>query len=493
MARGVFWTFLEKFGQQFIFITIFAFLTHLIGPEEFGLYSLCYVVVSFSMMIIYGAVDSIIMNKNEDEENLSTLFWTIFGVGVVLSATTFACSGFFARVMKDDRLFDLLRWLSVLPMLTSVTAIPSGLVQIRMDFRVFTIRSLVSAFLSGIFGVILAWRGAGAYSMIGQQIAQQTIDNLIIWPSVNWTPRFIFRPDRVWSLLSPGFKMMGSTVLNFFEMNTARLLIGASLGPIEVGYFSFVNRLWIVLREVLALPITTVLLPALVHTENDATETKKLVKQITFFSGMIIFPAVAGIMATAPQFIPLFFGDKWIKAIPIMQVFLIASAMAPFMFILRDVLRARRRTEVYFFLQLALFAANFAIMLILVKSGVIPMCWGLVAVALVSFPISVFVVARKSGLALAQAFMPMGLSLVSSVLMYAAIYGVEYCEFYPANPWLHLFSSIMVGGVTYIGLSVLLQYRQILKGWEAFSAMLASTRRRKGDIPVDRGDETINI
>jgi O-antigen/teichoic acid export membrane protein len=482
MAHGVFWTFLEKGGQQIIFIIVFTVLTHLIGPEEFGLYSLCYVVVSFSMMVIYGTIDSIIVNKTEDDESLSTLFWTIFSLGVTLSIITFAISGPFAVLMKDHRLKGLLRMLCVLPTLMSITAIPSGLVQSRMDFKVFTIRSLVSSSLSGIFGIILALNGAGAASMIGQQIAQQTIDNCIIWPSVNWKPKLIFIPHRVPSLILPGLKMMGSTMLNFFEMNSARILIGIYLGPISVGYYSFVNRLWIVLREVLALPITTVLFPALVHTQKDEVETNKLVKQIAFISGLIVFPVVAGVMATAPHFIPLFFGDKWLPAIAIMQVFLAGAVMGPFMFILRDVLRARRETEIYFMLQLTLLAANVAIMLITAKSGLMNLCWGLLTVAYIGLPISIYIVSKKTKLALPQAFIPLGRSLLASIVMYGAVSGLEYAGLIPANEILHLLFLVIVGGVTYVVMSVLLQYNEIKNGIVGLKRLIAL--RKQDEVPV---------
>jgi PST family polysaccharide transporter len=471
MAHGVLWTFLEKFGQQFIFIGVFVVLTHLIGPEEFGLYSLCFVVVNFSMLIVYGVVDSVILHQAQDDESLSTLFWTIIGIGVTLSAVTFALSSPFAMFMNDDRLTDMLRWLCIQPALISIAAVPSGLVQARMDFRVFAIRSLISTFISGIVGITMAWKGAGAYSLIGQQIAQQLVDNLIIWPSVAWRPSLTFRGDRALNLIAPGFKMMGSSVLNFFEMNSSRLVVGFFLGPIAVGYISFVNRLWVVLREVLALPITTVLFPALAQTRDDKAETANLVDQVTFVSGLIVFPAVAGVIVTAPTFIPLFFGQQWLPTITIMQLFLAGAVIGPFMLILRDIMRAQRRTEVYFVLQLVVLVVNLAVMLALVKSGLNPLCWGLIAVAYVSFPISIVIVARLTSMPLGASFLSLWKSVLASLGMMATITGMQYLGIIPDQSGARFLWQVFIGAVVYGGLSFFLQRRHIQAGIEGLLKM----------------------
>lgn len=482
MAFGAAWTFLEKAGQQIMFLVVFAILAHLIGPEEFGLYSVCLAVVMFSTMVIYASVDSIIIHKIESDLELSTLFWATASIGALFSIITFALAGPFAGWMRDARLELILQSLSPLPFLTALAVVPTGLVSSRMDFKLFTIRSLISTFVGGVVGIACALKGGGAYSLVFQQIAGQIMVNIIIWPSIRWVPKFLFSMKALPHVLLPGMKMMGSSMLNYFELNIGRMVIGLYLGAVAVGYYSFVMRLWVVLREVLLQPITNVLFPALALVKEDKQESDKLIAQIIFFAGLFIFPAVSGVMAISPQFVPLFFGASWAPAIPIMQLLLISAVVGPFLLIMRDVMRVKNRIGIYFMLQGALLALTTLATFLLAPMGLATLCLGLIALLPIVIAAHIYVVEKHSGVKLTAKYARIWRSLFASAVMYGVIWLADHFSFHPANAYAHLAFSIAIGAVVYGALCWILEYKEIVALIEKLRGVM---RARKNTIQTE--------
>jgi teichuronic acid exporter len=475
MAHGMLWVLLEKGGQQGMLFITFAILARLIGPEEFGLYSLCYAVISLWILVISCLGDGVISKRTEEHKDLCTVFWTVLGIGLFLSVVTIASAYPFAVVMKDERLVRMMLLLSIIPFLSAVSVVPSALVQARMDFRIFTIRSLTATFISGAAGIYMAYHGAGAYSMIWQQILQQLIVNAIIWPSAGWRPGKSFHPDRVPEMMKPGFSIMWSQMINFLEVYGPRLIVGFSIGPVAVGIYSFALRLWQSLREVVLIPVSTAFFPALSTINHDNAEMRRLLKQMLFLVGFTLFPLMAGIIALAPQFVPLLFGPKWGDAVFILQLMFVRAIPMPFFTILRDYLRAINRTDQLLVFQITTLILTLGVVIWQAPAGLIPMSMGLIAVSFLSLPIMIWTVSRTAGTGLWEDLLQLFPSLFASALAAAAVMGLDHYSLHPADPWLHLLYSAVIGLVVYAVAGIGLQYRAI----KELAAKLPKLLRRK--------------
>ena len=177
--------------------------------------------------------------------------------------------------MKQPRLIPLLHLFSLMPILLSFSAVPSMLVSASMNFRIFTIRTLVASLIGGTTGIVMASKGFGAYALVAQQLVHYTVINIVIWPGSGWLPRFMFDASALRHILKPGLKMTGSSLVSFSEQQVPRILIGIFLGPAAVGYFAFVLRINQALQEVFVYPLSVVLYPALSRIRDNLGEQNK--------------------------------------------------------------------------------------------------------------------------------------------------------------------------------------------------------------------------
>lgn len=480
MAKGVFWVLIEKGGQQLLTLAIFTIVARLVGPEEYGLAGLCAAFISFAFIVIFGIVDPIISLRVQDDKRLSSVFWAVVFVGAVISFITYLSAVPFAHAMNDDRLIGLLEFLSLIPVLSAVAAVPDMIIHLRMDYRVFTIRSLVATSISGIVAIVMALNGAGAYSLVAQQVISQIIMNIIIWPSARWRPKLFFDRKLLGQIVSPGMVVTGVHTIEFLEQQMPRILIGYYLGPLEVGYFAFASRIFMALKEILILPVSTVLYPALAHVKDDLKDMKNIIQEVVMITGFIVFPAMAGAAIMAALFVPLLFKETWVPAVPVLQIFLLGSVLGPFLFVLKNILRVMGRLGIYIRMQFFAVLLLFVVIMLSVQYGIIPMMWGVASVSLVTFPIYVHLVSKKSGFNLWKLFSGLLVPLLASLLMALLLWamGEDKVPFTDRiSGWSELIFATTVGAAAYFMVCLILGYRQTVNLFSQLKGML-----KKGEV-----------
>ncbi len=485
MASGALWSLFEKVGEQGLAFVVFAILARLLGPEEFGLANLCYVYMLLADLILFGLADGIVNLHLRDDRRLSTLFWSVMAVGVVLAGLGFVLAAPFAAMMGDPRIEPLFKWIAITPLFIAGSAVPMVLVMASMNFRIFSIRTLVSVFIGGVVGVVMAYRGFGAYALIGQQITIYVSTNIILWLSCGWSPKLIFDRSAVREVLMPGFKMTGSSIVQFLDQQAPRLLIGLFLGPILVGYFAFVARIRQALYAIFMYPLAIVIYPAFAQIKENSAEQKTLLRQILVITGTLVFPSVAGIIATADIFIPLLFGAAWIPAIPVAQLLLVVSATFPFVVVLRDVLRAHNKTQDYLRTQIIFVVILLVSTFVLAPHGLIALSWGIVLLSFASIPAFIFTVAKSTKISLWRTFTCLWPPLISALVMILAVRGYLESSWRPDSLLLQLVSAVALGASVYIGGCFILQ-RAEMKNMLKFVARL-----RVKKVPMEKPVEPL--
>ena len=73
------------------------------------------------------------------------------------------------------------------------------------------------------------------------------------------------------------------------------------------------------------MPINRVLFPAFVKVRDDLLELKRVFLLAQGVQVLVAFPASAGLALVAPELISLMLGDKWLIAVPFVQIFAVAS------------------------------------------------------------------------------------------------------------------------------------------------------------------------
>jgi O-antigen/teichoic acid export membrane protein len=462
MVRGIAWSIVERGGQQIISFFLFILIARLIGPEEYGLVMLSFIYLSFVSLLQLGMADSVVSMQLKDQDKLSTLFWIIVGCGILFSSLCFFLADVAAGALNEPSLEYLFKWLSIVSLLLSIQAVPHMLVMQSMNFKIYAVRTLIATIVSGVVGVYMAYNGFGALAMIFQQIVLYTISNIILWTFVDWRPHFSFNIRVVRVVIMPGYKMMLSNSLIFMEQQLPRLFLGDFLGPRKVAYFSFAFRMRYALQDILITPAFVVLFPALSKIKNNRDEQDQILGIVFFIIGFIVFPIVTLATLTAPLYVPLLFGDKWISAIQILQIFLILGIATPFISLASVIFRVNDKVHVYLRAQTFIVLLSLIVIYFLAKLSLLAVGWAIFSFTIFSVPFYFFFLSKWGGIKLWHHFSQLAVSILSTVVMAMSVLFFMGDTASKTSTWADFITTIMLGSLLYLILNFFLQRKKIM-------------------------------
>lgn len=489
MAKGAFWSLIEKGGQQGLSFIVFMVLARLLGPEEYGLANLCFIYFALASMIIMGLVDGIVSLQVKDDLRLSSLFWAVMGVGTAISLGCIITARPLAAFMEQPRLTGLLHWFSVIPVLVALSAVPNLLILKELDLKIYALRTIAATIAGGVVGVVMAYRGLGAYAIIGQQVAFYAITNVIVWLSIQWRPKILFNKNAFIEVVKPGLGFLSVSVLTFLDGQAPRFIIGRILGPVALGYFAFVARMQYAITETLVSPPLTTLYPALSQLNKDRDAQEKMAANLMLLSATLLYPILAIAAATAPIYIPVFFGGKWDEAIILLQVFILGAAVFPIRTVMIQLFRSNSKMHNLLVIRgILLFLSLSSTGLLFLPNGLLWTCLVVNLLPFLSQPYFFSLLRRVTGISLWQALWRLWPAVVSATLCYAAIYVAVREGLLVLNPWLRLVESVVLGSAVYLISILMLQYRQ-MRMLLAF-AQETLRRRRQSRSPLIQQDNT---
>ena len=322
---ATFYVTLEKVFQQAVWFLLFLILPPALGPKPYGQFALAMVFIGFcEIVMLEAATEALLGMESLEHRHLGTLNLVGLSVAAVIGGFLFLAGPFIGRAFGDAQLGAIFRTLSVLPAISVLTAGPVAVLKHQLRFAPLAFRSILGLAIGGVCGVALAFHGAGVWSLVAQALAQRVAENVILWSSAR--TRFAL----TWSLSH--FQELWSFAANVFLSRAAgyvsgqmpRLILGAFLGPYELGLFVFASRLPEVFIWTTIVPSTSVarvtlrqfapgedqLFPAFArHLENTA---------------LLAFPICCGAAAVIPLVFALALDARWQPAALPAQIMILA-------------------------------------------------------------------------------------------------------------------------------------------------------------------------
>ena len=474
ITKNILWVLLEKGGLQIVSFIIFLVIARFLGPEEYGLAMVCFIFLVFAQLIMAGLSESVVTLQltDENKDQLSTLFWSIMAVGGLVSVISFLTADAVATLFGEERLSSLLRWLAIVPILLAAQAVPAMMIMQKMNFHIYAIRSLVATTLSGVIGVYLAFKGYGAMAMIVQQIVLYVLANILVWYFISWRPNMVFKKILFRETLQPGLRMFISNMFTFTEQQIPRLFLGMFQGLTSVGYYSFSFRMRFALQDILMTPLFMVLFPTLSRIKNDNDEYNKTISNIIMVIGVLIFPAITMAVLTAPYYIPLLLGDKWVDAIPFLQLFIALGYFVPFVKLAEVLSRAHNRVDLYLKGQIGLVGFGTLAIYFASLESLMAVGWVIAIMTTLSIPVYFELLRRNAGIQLWLYCKDLWKSILSTVVMAASIWGfMQYIQF--ENRLIMFLAILILGGSVYSLMTALLQRHAIILAIKNYTAKSA--------------------
>ena len=213
--KNFIWRFLERCGAQSITFIVSIVLARILEPEVFGLIALVTVFTTVMQVFIdSGLGNALIQKKHADDLDFSTVFYFNMVVCIFLYLIMFFFAPLIAHFYGMQDLVPIIRVLSLILIVSGVKNVQQAYVSRQLIFKKFFIATLGGTVCAAIVGLWMAYTGWGVWALVGQMLTNQIVGTIVLWGMVDWRPHLVFSIERLKKLLTYGWKLLVSSLID---------------------------------------------------------------------------------------------------------------------------------------------------------------------------------------------------------------------------------------------------------------------------------------
>ncbi|MDU5111651.1 MAG: lipopolysaccharide biosynthesis protein, partial [Clostridium sp.] len=427
VINSLFWKLMERGGVQGIQFIVQIVLARILSPNDYGIISLLTIFIALANVFIQSGFNTaLIQKKNVKEEDFSSVLYISLVVSTILYIILFFASPFIANFYKIAELKQVLRVLAIILFFGAFNSIQNAIIARTMQFKKLFIGSVFSILISGIVGITLAYSGFGVWALVAQQIVNQVSITFILWFTLKWRPKLIFSINRVGNLFSYGWKLLVSSLIDTIYMNLRGLIVGKVYASNMLAFYNRGEQFPQLIVNNINGSIQSVMLPTLSAEQENKKRVKELVRRSIVTSSFLIFPMMIGLAVVGEPLIKILLTDKWLPAVPFMQIFCLSYALWPIHTSNLQAINALGRSDIY--LKLEIIKKIIGIIILIIS-----MFYGIYAIALgglLSGIISSFINAYPNLKLLNYGYKEQIKDILPSLLLSIIMGGVAYSILY---------------------------------------------------------------
>jgi O-antigen/teichoic acid export membrane protein len=213
--------------------------------------------------------------------------------------------------------------------------------------------------------------------------------------------------------------------------------------------FSFAQRIYQILSQLLVGVMNSVSFPLLSSLKNEEDKLRKVFTSITFISSAASFPIFVGLAAVADDLIPWAFGPHWIDAVWPLRGFCVLGTLACIGVLQSALIQSKGKVNWWTWYMAANQTLSVAVVIAFYKYGV-NILVGVMAVKTCMFwPISVAMTVRLLRIGLLQYLRPFALPSAASLAMILCVLATHHL-LADSEIAIRLGAQLAAGAITYI-------------------------------------------
>src|SRR5438874_495563 len=174
ITKSIFWMVLSRGGVQAIGLVTTLFIARLLSPEDYGLMALAGIwVFTISLLSEMGLGAVVIQFRDLGQRELNACFWLTLTVGTAGYGILYVAAPWIASWFGTPLLTDVLRVVGLTLPLLSLRVVPDSLLRQRLALDKVSQIEMAGALTTLPVAVLLAWTGAGVWTLVAAQLVQQ--------------------------------------------------------------------------------------------------------------------------------------------------------------------------------------------------------------------------------------------------------------------------------------------------------------------------------
>lgn len=420
---GVKWTAIEKFSTQIVNFLLGLLLARLLSPSDFGTIGMLGIFMAISGTFIDSGFSNALIRKPEiSDKDYSTAFYFNIVVGLLCYAIMFVCSPLIARFFDMPILNGIVKVYSVTLFINSLTSVQYAKLNRELNFKLQARISFVSALVTGILGVVLAYLGLGVWALVWQSIASAVLRAALLWIFAHWHPSSRFSKESFKYLFSYGSKLLASGLLHTIYSNISTLAIGKFYTSNDLGYYSRGNQFATLPSSNITGILQKVTFPLLAKIQDDDERLIAVYRKYIRVTSCGIFFLMTLLAALAKPLICLLLTDKWADAAIYCQLFCFALMFDHICQLNLNLLQVKGRSDLFLKLEVIKKSIAFVILCAAIPFGVTAICVSSIIYTQIAVFINTYYTGKLFGLGYLSQFKDYGKYLLAAVTVCVPVF-----------------------------------------------------------------------
>jgi O-antigen/teichoic acid export membrane protein len=231
----------------------------------------------------------------------------------------------------------------VLPV-SSLAIVPYGVIQGRLELDRVTKAEMSAGVIALIVVFLLAWNGAGVWSLIGGSLAAAVARASVIYLYSPWWPGLKVGSKRMRRILTFSIGTFGSRTLWAIYDQSDNFILGKVAGEATLGFYR-------VARDLASIPVTRIStivnqlsVPLMANLKDNPPAMRSMLLRGVRLTASVSVPICVGIALVSDDLVYIVLGEKWMSIVPVLRILSGMALIKSIDVLIAPVLRARYRT-----------------------------------------------------------------------------------------------------------------------------------------------------
>ncbi len=447
--KGVIWSFVENVSLKLIQFCINIVMARLLSPSDYGVLSIILVFTTISQIFIDGGfTTALIQLKDKTEKDFSTVYSFNIFISIICYLVLFLSAPWISAFYNCD-LTSYLRVQSITLIIYALSAVHKTRLTINVDFKSIAKVGILSSLISGCLGVLLAFKGAGIWSLVFQSLIAAIVQTAILIVITKWKPICVFDKFAFKRLFSFGIKLMLANLIDRVYQNLYPLIVGKFYTSAQLGYYSRAEQFSTLPAGTCSDILLRVSFPVM-SAIDDEEQLKRIYLKYVVLSSYLIFPVLFIVLLLARPIVIILLTEKWEEIIVLLQILCCGFLFDHISALNRNLLYVKGRSDLAFKLEIVKKIIATVILFASIPFGLVGLCVGKAIYGVTSFFLNSWYTRSLIGISIfsqIKDIMPsMVVTIITSSIVYLIIHNIE-------NLYIQLFGGMIIFCIIYLSIS----------------------------------------
>lgn len=448
-AKGIAWGAINNGTTQVLNLVFGIVLARRLSEADYGIVALLTIFTALAGCIQSAGFSQALANlKTPTRRDYNAVAWFNILAGFAMYTVLFFCAPLIARFFNQPVLTDVSRLVFLTIPASALGIVPNAKLWIELRNRELAIAAIVSLVLSGCTGMWLAFHGYGYWSLAWQQLVFIAASAAIKYGFTRWVPTLPVDFSPIRRMFGFSSKLLLTNMLTVVSQNVLIFIFGKLLPIGVVGLFNQANKWNTMGHSFVSNTMAQVAQPVLTNAGDEAGRRQRVFRKMLRFTAFVSFPLMLGLALVAQEFIVVTIGEKWLPAVPLLQMLCVGGAFIPLHTLYQNFIISRGRSDLYLRCIALMIVLQIGITLALASQGIGAMVAAFAALNAVFTLCWHVALSRIERFSLWHALKDtMPFALIALAVMAATHFATLWTDIL----WLRLAARVVLAGVLYVG------------------------------------------